>query len=128
MQAIYVPHDNTLIIFISLVSFKLLALHTKNLLYFIVCNPVNISCPNYEVVGFQPQTVDVPHLGSVKYPSTFLIPQQQRCMQVTRQDEQMTITRYKWHKQQHTEIKNGWLGVLGIKLFRDSMPQCLGRG
>ena len=36
--------------------------------------PVSIPCPNYELVGFQPQAVDIPDLGSVHPPSTFSIP------------------------------------------------------
>ena len=35
--------------------------------------PVSIPCPNYEVVGFQPQAVDINDLGYVHPPSTFTI-------------------------------------------------------
>ena len=38
--------------------------------YVCVClwPPVTTPCPNYEVVGFQPQAVDIPDLGSVHPP------------------------------------------------------------
>ena len=36
--------------------------------------PVRVTCPNYEVVGFQPQEVDTPDLGYVHTPSAFSIP------------------------------------------------------
>ena len=50
--------------------------------------PVNIACPNYEVVGLQPQTVDNPNLGS-SYPHLFFKPPRRlRCMTGTRGDKQ----------------------------------------
>ena len=33
--------------------------------------PVSIPCPNYKVVGFQHQTVDIPYLGYVHPSSNF---------------------------------------------------------
>ena len=36
--------------------------------------PAIIPCPNYEVVGFQPQAVDISVLGYVRPPSKFSIP------------------------------------------------------
>ena len=40
--------------------------------------PDSIPCPNYEVMGFQPQAVDITDLGSVNPPIFILIPTKQK--------------------------------------------------
>ena len=56
--------------------------------------PVSIPLPNYEVVGLQPQAVDITNLGSVHPPSKFQDPLRQICMPVTGQDKKRTEN---WH-------------------------------
>ena len=54
----------------------------------VCCWPlVSIPLPNYEVVGLQPQAVDITNLGSVHPPSKFQDPLRQICMPVTGQDK-----------------------------------------
>ena len=55
-----------------------------------VWSPVSIPCPNYEVVGFQPQGVDIPNLGSAYHHWFFSSPLRWRCMPGTRQNERRT--------------------------------------
>ena len=43
-------------------------MHIDYCMYVCFWPPVSIPCPNYEAVGFQPQAVDIPDLGSVNPP------------------------------------------------------------
>ena len=52
--------------------------------------PVSIPFPNYEVVEFQPQAVDILDLGSVHPPVHFRSPLCRIFIPVTRRYEQMT--------------------------------------
>ena len=49
-------------------------MHIDYCMYVCFWPPVSIPCPNYEAVGFQPQAVDIPDLGSVNPLSTFSSP------------------------------------------------------